>query len=121
MMHCLDLTLESPAANLALDEALLDVCEESGAEVLRFWESPEYFVVVGYANKAETEVNVPACRERSVPILRRCSGGGTVLQGPGCLNYSLVLNFETEPKLQTIPGANCFIMRRNAQALQEAL
>jgi len=23
--------------------------------------------------------------------LRRCSGGGTVLQGPGCLNYTLIL------------------------------
>lgn len=120
-MRCLDLTLDSPAANLALEEALLDACEEGGAEVLRFWESPEYFVVVGYANKVETEVNVAACRERNVPILRRCSGGGTVLQGPGCLNYSLVLNFETEPELQTIPGANCFIMRRNAEALRKSL
>jgi lipoate-protein ligase A len=120
-MHFLDLTLESPAANLALDEALLDEAEEGGAEVLRFWESLEYFVVVGYANKVEVEVNVPACRERKVPILRRCSGGGTVLQGPGCLNYSLVLNSENEPKLQTIPGANCYIMRRNAEALRTAL
>lgn len=117
-MHCLDLTLDSPAANLALDEALLDACEEGGAEVLRFWESPQYFVVVGYANKVETEVNVAMCRERNVPILRRCSGGGTVLQGPGCINYSLVLNFENNSELQTITGANCSIMRRNAEALR---
>lgn len=120
-MHCLDLTLDSPAANLALEEALLDACEEGGPGVLRFWESPEYFVVVGYANKVETEVNVVACRDRNVSILRRCSGGGTVLQGPGCINYSLVLNFENEPKLQTIPGANCYIMKRNAEALRSAL
>jgi lipoate-protein ligase A len=120
-MHLLDLTLDTPAANLALDEALLDACEEGGAEVLRFWESPEYFVVVGYANKVETEVNVAVCRERNVPILRRCSGGGTVLQGPGCFNYSLVLNFETNPQLQTIPGANCYIMKRNAEAVRTAL
>lgn len=117
-MHCLDLTLDSPAANLALDEALLDGCEEGGAEVLRFWESPEYFVVVGYANKVESEVNVSECRARNVPIFRRCSGGGTVVQGPGCINYSLVLNFENNSTLQTIPGANCHIMRRNAEALR---
>lgn len=117
-MHCFDLTLDSPAANLALDEALLDACEDGGAEVLRFWESPEYFVVVGYANKVETEVNATACRERNVPILRRCSGGGTVLQGPGCVNYSLVLDFENNPALQTITAANCFIMRHNAEALR---
>jgi len=120
-MHLLDLTLDSPAANLALDEALLDACENGGAEVLRFWESSAYFVVVGYSNQIETEVNVAECRKRNIPILRRCSGGGTVLQGPGCLNYSLILNFETEPKLQTIPGANCSIMRRNAQALTKLL
>src|SRR4051794_13262168 len=108
-MHCLDLTYDSPAANLALDEALLDACEIGGAEVLRFWESPKYFVVVGYSNKVDTEVNVSECRKRNVPVLRRCSGGGTVLQGPGCLNYSLILNFDTDPKLQTIPGANCHI------------
>ncbi|MGZ4965007.1 MAG: lipoate--protein ligase family protein [Limisphaerales bacterium] len=119
-MHYLDRTLDSPAANLALDEALLDQCEDGGSEVLRFWESPEYFVVLGYANQVEIEANVPACRERNVPILRRCSGGGTVLQGPGCLNYSLVLNFENNPKLQTIPGANCQIMKRNAEALRTA-
>ncbi len=119
-MHYLDRTLDSPTANLALDEALLDQCEEGGPEALRFWESPEYFVVLGYANQVETEVNVPTCLARNVPILRRCSGGGTVLQGPGCLNYLLVLNFENNPQLQTIPGANCYIMQRNAEALRAA-
>jgi hypothetical protein len=62
-MHLLDLTLPTPAENLACDEALLDLCEEGGAgEVLRFWEPREYFVVVGYANKVASEVNVNACR-----------------------------------------------------------
>ena len=58
-MKHLDLTLPSPTENLACDEALLDWCEENGGkEVLRFWESPETFVVVGYANKIAVEVNV---------------------------------------------------------------
>ena len=57
------------------DEALLESAEagESG-EVLRFWESPVHFVVVGYANKVASEVNLPACEARGIPILRRCSG-----------------------------------------------
>lgn len=132
-MHLLDLTLDSPSANLALDEALLDACEESGRNILRFWESAVYFVVVGYSNAVATEVNMAECRKQNVPVLRRCSGGGTVLQGRGCLNYSLILNFDpsrTEiplapqpdhAPLQTIPGANCYIMRRHAQALRAAL
>ena len=118
-MRHLDLTLPSPAENLACDEALLDWCESGeGAECLRFWESPEPFVVVGYANKVETEVNVAACEARKIPILRRCSGGGTVVQGPGCLNYSLVLPITKSGPLHSIAVANQFIMRHNRAAIQ---
>jgi len=118
-MRHLDLTLPSPAENLACDEALLDWCESGeGAECLRFWESPEPFVVVGYANKVATEVNVAACEARKIPILRRCSGGGTVVQGPGCLNYTLVLPITKDGPLHSIAVANQFIMRRNRTAIQ---
>jgi lipoate-protein ligase A len=118
-MRHLDLTLPSPAENLACDEALLDWCESGeGVQCLRFWESPESFVVVGYANKVETEVNVPACEERKIPILRRCSGGGTVVQGPGCLNYTLILPITKDGPLYSIPVANQFIMRRNRAAIE---
>jgi lipoate---protein ligase len=91
----LDLTFPDPARNLACDEALLDLCEKRGEEgVLRVWEPAGYFVVVGYSNKLLSEVNVSACDAKGIPILRRFSGGGAVLQGPGCLNYSLVVRNE---------------------------
>jgi lipoate-protein ligase A len=117
-MKVLDLTLPTPAENLACEEALLDAAEagESG-ELLRFWESPQHFVVVGYANKVATEVNVAACEERGLPILRRCSGGGTVVQGPGCLNYALILRIAQDGPTRSISSANQFIMERNAGAL----
>ena len=118
-MRHLDLTFHSPAENLACDEALLDWGESGkGAETLHFWESPEPFVVVGYANKVATEVNVAACEARKIPILRRCSGGGTVVQGPGCLNYTLVLPITKYGPLHSIAVANQFIMRRNRAAIQ---
>ncbi len=121
-MKYLDLTLETPAENLACDEALLDFCEETGGpEVLRIWEPTEYFVVLGYANKVDLEVNSGACREKKVPILRRCSGGGTVLQGPGSINYSLILNWEDNGRLQTITQANQFIMGRHRDLLKPYL
>ena len=59
--------------------------------MLRFWEPNKPFVVVGYANQAAREVDLEACRKLGIPVFRRCTGGGTVLQGPGCLNYSLDL------------------------------
>jgi lipoate-protein ligase A len=118
-MQLLDLTFETPAENLACDEALLDFFEENGGDgVLRFWEPPHYFAVVGYANKVHTEVDVPACEAGGIPILRRCSGGGTVLQGPGCLNYSLILKIEEHGPLASITSANRFIMERNREAAE---
>jgi lipoate-protein ligase A len=118
-MKLLDLTLSSPAENLACDEALLDWCDENGGDdILRFWESPEYFVVVGYANKIATEVNVANCDAKKIPVLRRCSGGGTVLQGRGCLNYALILQIAENSPLAGISSANKFIMERNRATIE---
>ena len=117
-MFLLDLTFPTPAENLACDEALLDFFEERGGSGgLRFWEPQNYFVVVGYGNQVEKEVDVAACEAEGIPILRRCSGGGTVLQGPGCLNYSLVARIEENGRLSSITSANRFIMDRNREAI----
>ena len=107
-LQFLDQSFAAPAANLAADEWLL-IQAESGARpaTLRFWESPTYFVALGYTNRAAIEADESACAAAKVPILRRVSGGGTVMQGPGCLNYALVhpiapgetLNVEATNKL----------------------
>jgi lipoate-protein ligase A len=116
-MRLLDLSFAAPEENLACDEALLDWCERGGSdEILRFWEPPSLFVVLGYSNRAETEVQLNRCHERNIPVLRRCSGGGTVLQGPGCLNYSLILRIDSS--LESITETNCYVMRRNRDAIQ---
>src|SRR5215475_14339029 len=117
-MRFCDVTFASPAENLACDEALLDACDEHAeTEVLRFWAPADYFVVVGYANKVASEVNVKYCQENRIPIFRRCSGGGTVLQGLGCLNYSLILRLENSGPLSGIHSTNHFILGRNKEAL----
>src|SRR5450755_3522098 len=118
-MQRLDLTLPSPAENLAADETLLDWCETGhGDETLRFWEPRETFVVVGYANKVATEVNVAACEAKGIPIFRRCSGGGTVVQMPGGLNYALILRITEDGPTRSISSANKFIMEKNRAAIQ---
>lgn len=120
-LRCLDFSLGTPAENLACDEALLDCCEAGEFEpgILRFWEADRPFVVLGYANRAEKEVDLAAATSLCVPVLRRCSGGGTVLQMPGCLNYSLVLRIDGA--LSGISETNCLIMKRNAAVFQELL
>ena len=94
-MKYIELTFADPASNLACDEALLELCEKNEEDgLLRIWEPERYFVVSGYSNKIASEVKVAACQAKGVPLFRRFSGGGTVLQGPGCLNYSLAVNNE---------------------------
>jgi len=119
-MYRLDLTLPTPAENLACDEALLDAAEDGQltAEVLRFWESPVPFVVVGYSNQIAVEVNEAACAQAGVPVLRRCSGGGTVVQGPGCLNFALILRIPGEGPLAQVTSTNDYVIRRHAAALR---
>ena len=120
-MNLLDLTLLTPAKNLAADEALLDWCEAGhGDDTLLFWEPREAFVVVGYANKVATEVNVAACEAKGIPIFRRCSGGGTVVQMAGGLNYSLILHIDENAPTRNITSANQFIMEKNRAAIENA-
>ena len=121
-MKLLNRTFATPELNLACDEALLEACEAGeGEEVLRFWEPDRPFVVVGHGNRVSAEVQVETCRALGVPILRRCSGGGTVLQGPGCLDYALILRFERASDLQTLTGTNAFVMERHRAALASIL
>ncbi len=118
-MRYLNIAFPDPAHNLALDEVLLDEAEAGHGEAVRIWESPVHFVVLGLSQILAKEVHEPQCQQDSVPILRRCSGGGCVLQGPGCLNYSLVLSHTERPELRTINDSYRHILARLCQALQQ--
>lgn len=121
-MKLLDLTLDTPAANLALDEALFRQLEEqrSMEELLRLWEPARPFVVLGRSSRRADEVHLDYCADNNIPVLRRCSGGGTVLAGPGCLMYAVVLLRDRDPALQTISGAHRYVMERTMQAVTRA-
>jgi lipoate-protein ligase A len=115
----LDLTLPTPEENLALDEALLMSAEADGhAEYLRVWESPTYFVVLGKNCRIEEDVLVDHCRADGIAILRRISGGGTVLVGPGCLNYALVLRFDRDRRLLGVTESFDYILDRVLAAIR---
>ena len=91
-MRFLDLTLEDPQHDLALEEALFQCGEEfEGFSLLRIWEPKHLAVVLGRGSQYAAEVHVELCRQRQIPIIRRCTGGATILAGPGCLMYTLVL------------------------------
>ena len=121
-MHFLDVTLPSLAENLALDEALLLAAESSDSgETLRFWEWPTPAVVLGAGGRLADDVDEAECTTQGVPILRRSSGGGTVLLGCGCLLYTLILNYERDPALREIRPSYRVILGRIGQALAEGV
>ncbi len=121
-MLSLDLTLDTPEANLALDEALLEWSEETdGPEILRFWRSPSHFIALGYGNRVRQETFLDYCQHHNIPVLRRPSGGGAVLQGPESLSFSLILEMNRPDLAGGVSCANRCIIGRNCQALQEIL
>ncbi len=119
-MQYLDLTLTTPAENLALDEALLDEAEQADepTETLRLWEPAGPMVVLGRSSKAAEEANREACTRLDVPILRRVSGGAAIVAGPGCLMYALVLSYRLRPTLRAVDHAHRFVLGTMAAALE---
>jgi lipoate-protein ligase A len=118
-MRLLDRTLSTLIENLALDEALLLDAEAGAGDVLRFWEWPDPAVVLGAGGQRHAEVDVARCRHDGVPIVRRASGGGTVLLGRGCLLYSLVLSMVDRPEVADLRASYRAIGERMKVAFAE--
>lgn len=120
-MRYIPLSHTDPALNLALDEALLEsVARGHEGDTLRIWESPTPFVVLGTGQQAAREANLAACEAARVPVLRRCSAGGCVLQGPGSLNFSVVLRLENHPEARSLHASYCYVLNLLRDSLREA-
>ena len=79
--------------HLALDEVLLDrVAAGARGPCLRFWAWTERALVLGSHQSIANEVDLDACRELGFRVVRRMSGGGTMVCEPGAtLTWSLYL------------------------------
>jgi lipoate---protein ligase len=117
-MRRLDLSLDDPAMNLALDEALLVHAEQGGGEAIRFWRFDRPVVVLGRGSRIRGEVDLDFCERERIPVLRRCSGGASIVAGPDCLMYSVVLDLVTRPQLRSVDEAHEFVIGKLAMAVQ---
>jgi len=121
-MSWFDLTLPTLAENLALDDVLLaEVDADPARGLLRFWEFDQHAVVLGRSNRAETEADLEACRSEGVPVLRRSSGGGAVVIGPGCLAYSLALPLRDEQRALGVAPLTSRLMERIAHGIRAVI
>lgn len=85
-MICLRKDCNDPWFNLAAEEFAVKHLTE---EVLMIWES-EYCIVTGKHQLAYAEINPELVFGQNIPVLRRISGGGTVVHAPGNLNFTLI-------------------------------
>jgi len=118
LRHYVEHTRPAIVEDLALDEALLEEAEAGGPPILRIWEPTAVAVVLGASCRLREDVRVEACREDGVAIVRRSSGGGTVVVGPGVLNVTVVLPVDYAPGLAAVDYTQRFVLERIAVAIR---
>lgn len=94
--RCIDTTDNNAAFNMALDEALLEtVSKGESLPILRFygWNPPA--ISLGYFQKIENSIDSEFCKANGIDIVRRITGGRTVLHNHE-LTYSIIIPESSE-------------------------
>ncbi len=107
----IDLTVNTAAMNMALDEAISEaVRTKASLPTIRFYKWKPSAVSIGYFQGLKDEVDVELCKKTGVDIVRRRTGGGAVYHDSnGELTYSIIAPESFFPKgitesYQTICG-----------------
>ena len=105
------------SAGLEAELAALRALEgdRCGQESLLLWEAADACVVLPRSG-APTDFVLDSA-DPGIPVLRRESGGGAALLGPGCLNYALALSLDRRPELLDVEQSYARILDALAAAL----
>lgn len=85
---------------MGIDLDILESTMASGLPNLRVWEPGSPMVVTGRGGNTEREVFSSECKRDGVPIIRRRTGGGTVVLAPGMAVFSLAKSVGRELEIQ---------------------
>ena len=98
----------SAAMNMAIDEAMLLTQKASFQPTLRFydWQHPAFSF--GYFQQISEEVDVPACETHGIELVRRMTGGGTVVHGWD-VTYTIIVPHGSGKFPKDISAAYCAI------------
>ncbi|MEM4246569.1 MAG: biotin/lipoate A/B protein ligase family protein [Candidatus Bathyarchaeia archaeon] len=81
-----------PYRNIALDEALARLAGSADRPAtLRIYKNSRA-AIIGRFQSVDLEVDLKACSEEGVKVVRRFTGGGAVYHDEGTLNYSIAYN-----------------------------
>lgn len=114
---------DAHASQLAVDEAMLVWADRqvehastttppspTAFESIRCWQFDQPTVVLGRSSKINDETDRQHCDDEGIPILRRCTGGASVVGGPGCLMYAVVLRLTDDRSIRKIDAAHDHVM-----------
>jgi lipoate-protein ligase A len=105
-MHQVSVPFSSAASQLGWERALFESAERHGlVELFHCWQTDRPAVILGRSRRASEDVLEEACAADGVPVLSRMSGGGTVVLGPGCLNYVILLSLVSRPELRDVAAS----------------
>ncbi len=93
----LNMRANRAAMNMAVDEAMLLSQKEQPNPTLRFYTWSSAAFSFGYFQDIASEVEVAACRADGIELVKRMTGGGTVVHGWD-LTYTLILPRHTGEK-----------------------
>ena len=93
---------------MAIDEAMLLTQKASVQPTLRFYDWLQPAFTFGYFQQISEEVDVAACTAHGIEIVRRITGGGTVIHGWD-VTYTLVVPHGSEKFPKDISAAYCAI------------
>ncbi len=88
----IDTDLADPYYVTAADEVILQTVKDKKIlNTLHFYRRNPPGISVGRSRIVDDDVDVCACHNNGVKIVRRASGGGTIFTDEGCLIYALTL------------------------------
>lgn len=112
---------DDPYYNLAIEEVLLEpfIKESDSSAIFRVWKNPKS-VIIGRGEKFSNQVFSEKTQADNVPVIRRVSGGGTVLHGPENINLSFFLPFHLNSELKNLKSSYTIILNWVIEALNKS-
>lgn len=81
----------SASLNFAMDEAVLELVQETGVPVLRLYGFAPTACTIGYFQGMQLEIDQTRAADAKVECVRRMTGGGAVMHDANQFTYSLVI------------------------------
>ncbi len=114
----LDYSFSDPFMNLAMEESILrGRVEQESPDTLRLWQHPRV-VSVGCFLNPEDEVNVGACKQLGITVIRRLSPGGALYIDEGSIQYSLTFDRQSLLLPERIEDSYSVLSRAVVEALK---